>query len=295
VSFLQAVTPVVENVALARDTYRLRLRCPELAARFRPGQFLMLRDPQVQNPVLGRAFALYDVVAEHGRPACVDLVYLVVGRMTRRMALMQPGDQVSVWGPLGNGFPDYTGVEHLIMVAGGIGMTPFLALAKQALGTAGYGGAHAKRQAEQVSFFYGARSATYLAGLDEFERLGFKLHIATDDGSRGHRGFVTDLLESQLSRSPDAGLRAHTSPDAILRASGLTTKLVGCGPDPMLHALATLARRRGLSCDLSLETPMACGVGICFSCVTRVQCEGGSDYRRVCIEGPVFDAAKLAW
>jgi dihydroorotate dehydrogenase electron transfer subunit len=97
--------------------------------------------------------------------------------------------------------------------------------------------------------------------------------LASDDGSVGFHGFVTQLLEK------------HEPPDCLF----------GCGPEPMMKALAKLARRWNVPCQLSLETPMACGLGICFSCVTKVRTADGWDYRRVCVDGPIFDAATLAW
>jgi dihydroorotate dehydrogenase electron transfer subunit len=124
-----------------------------------------------------------------------------------------------------------------------------------------------------VSLYYGIRTAELAAGVDDFRAAGAAVHLATDDGSLGFRGFVTQLLEQQ--EKPQ--------------------HLIGCGPEPMLKALAVLAQRWGTPCHLSLETPMACGAGICFSCVTRVRTADGWDYRRVCIDGPVFDAACLAW
>jgi dihydroorotate dehydrogenase electron transfer subunit len=269
---------VLENALIAKDTFRIRFRLPELAMAIRPGQFLMLRVPGRLDPLLGRAFALYDTVLEDGRPTVIDIVYLVVGRMTRLLASLRPGDQVEAWGPLGNGFPSYTGVKHLAMVAGGIGQTPFLALAKQVLGQKGYGGLPPRREAEQVSLWYGVRNKNHFAGLADFTGADVPAHLATDDGSQGFHGFVTGALDQGLSDAQHSSLR-----------------LVGCGPEPMMHALAQLAQRRGLPCDLSLETPMACGVGICFSCATKVACGEGWDYRRACVDGPVFDAAKLVW
>lgn len=273
--FVQLTAGVTENVLLARQTYRIRLHAPELARRIRPGQFLMIRLPGSADPLLGRPFALYDTVLDaSGRPAGVDVVYLVVGKLTGLLAGARAGESVEVWGPLGNGFSAYEGAEHVGMVAGGIGQTPFLALVRQLLGTRGYGGHAAKREAKQVTLFYGVRSADLAAGVEDFRAAGAAVHLASDDGSVGHRGYVTDLLKSQ-SPPPD--------------------RLVGCGPAPMLRTLAALARDRNVPCDVSLETPMACGVGICFSCVTRVRTDGGWDYRRVCVEGPVFDAAGLEW
>jgi dihydroorotate dehydrogenase electron transfer subunit len=117
------------------------------------------------------------------------------------------------------------------------------------------------------------RTADLAAGIEDFRAAGAAVHLASDDGSLGYRGFVTELLQQ------------HVPPQ----------HLVGCGPEPMLRALARLADRWHVPCHVSLETPMACGVGICFSCVTRVRTADGWDYRRVCVDGPVFGATSLAW
>jgi dihydroorotate dehydrogenase electron transfer subunit len=271
-SIWQGRARVLENHKLARDTFRIRLETPELARRIVPGQFVMLRSPHTSDPLLGRPFALYDTVLDDaGQPVGIDVVYLVVGKMTRLLADLRTGDTIDAWGPLGNGFPDLQGVDHVGLVAGGIGQTPFLAYTRQLLGTRGYGGEPPERAAQRVSLYYGVRTADLAAGVDDFKHAGADVHLASDDGSLDFKGFVTQLLER------------HTLPD----------HLIGCGPEPMMNALAALARSRGKPCHLSLETPMACGVGICFSCVTRVRTAEGWDYRRVCVEGPVFDAACL--
>jgi dihydroorotate dehydrogenase electron transfer subunit len=272
--FVHAAVAVLENVPLARQTYRIRLHSPELAQLIRPGQFLMLRLPSHSDPLLGRPFALYDTVLDgRGEPFAVDVVYLVVGKVTGLLAAARPSDKVEVWGPLGNGFPDLHGLDHVALVAGGIGQTPFLAHIRELLGTRGYGGRPARQGVEHVSLYYGVRTADLAAGVDDFRAAGAAVHLASDDGSLGFRGYVTQLLEQ------------HAPPKY----------LVGCGPEPMLRALAQLALRWGVPCHVSLETPMACGVGICFSCVTSVKTTDGWDYRRVCVEGPVFDAAQLDW
>jgi dihydroorotate dehydrogenase electron transfer subunit len=268
----QITAPVMENVRLARDTYRLRFHAPELARLICPGQFMMVRLRGITDPLLGRPFALYDTVLDSQcQPAAIDIVYLVVGKMTRLLAGLAVGDQVEVWGPLGHRFPDPSGGGHVALVAGGIGQTPFLAHLRELLGTRGYGGQAPKRRADRVSLYYGVRTADLAAGVDDFRAAGAEVHLASDDGSLGYKGFVTQLLIGQ------------PRPDHIF----------GCGPEPMLHALANLAQSWKVSCHVSLETPMACGIGICFSCVTRVKTAGGWDYRRVCIEGPIFDAREL--
>ena len=119
---------VRENVKLARDTYRVRFDCPEIAERIVPGQFVMMRLAGSNDPLLGRPLALYDtVVGNDQEPIGLDIVYLVVGKFTARLAQARPGQRLEVWGPLGNGFMPRQ-AEHLVMVAGGIGQTPFLAL-----------------------------------------------------------------------------------------------------------------------------------------------------------------------
>ncbi len=273
-SFFQEQVPVVENVCLARDTWRIRLHSPRMARTFRPGQFLMLRWPGTSDPLLGRPFALLDTVLDAAdNAAAIDIGYLVVGKLTRLLATMKAGDMLEAWGPLGNGFPEMHGLEHVGLVAGGIGQTPFLAYTRQLLGTRGYGGSAGRKGAERVSLYYGVRTAALAALVDDFREAGAAVHLGTDDGTAGFHGFVTQLLER------------HAPPQ----------HLIGCGPEPMMKALAELARRWRIPCHLSLESPMACGVGICFSCVAPVQTNAGADYRRICVEGPVFDAASLAW
>jgi dihydroorotate dehydrogenase electron transfer subunit len=296
------------NLPLAQGTYSIRLEAPALARAIRPGQFVMLRLPDASDPLLARPFALYDTVLDAGgEPVAVDVVYLVVGKLTGLLANRRPGEQVQVWGPLGNGFPEFTGLDHVGLVAGGIGQTPFLAYVRQLLGERGYGGEPARRAVERVSLYYGVRTARLAAGVDHFRRAGAAVHLATDDGSLGFHGFVTDLLAARLSANfPPGwpGLEWVAPPESSKGAEGHSSHghsvtppqhLVGCGPEPMMKALAVLARRLTIPCHLSLETPMACGIGICFSCVTPVRTEGGWDYRRVCVEGPVFNADCLAW
>jgi len=276
---VQQDVAIAENVLLARDTYRLRFECPQIARRVVPGQFLMLRLAGVNDPLIGRALALYDTVWIAGEPRGIDVVYLAKGKFTRRLAECPPGAQLTVWGPLGNGFPARA-AEHLIMVAGGIGQTPFLAVAAEALGLRPYGDPPRSMTpaAAKVTLCYGARSSEYLAGVEDFQRLGVDVRISTDDGSRGQRGLVTDVLNQVLA--------ANTAP----------CRIVTCGPEVMLEAVAKLARSRHVPCEVSLETPMACGIGICFSCVAKIKDGRGDwDYKRTCVEGPVFDAAEMAW
>ncbi len=273
---------IEENVAMARDTYHVRFTCPEISERIVPGQFVMLRLPGTSDPLLGRPLALYDTVLGRGGTAAgLDIVYLAVGKMTRRLAALERGATLEVWGPLGNGFPP-TPADHLVMVAGGIGQTPFMALAAEFLGLKTYGSpARCIPRAARATMLYGVKGAEYLAGVDDFRRIGVEVRISTEDGSAGLHGLVTALIAPAIAES------------RVGSPSGC--RIVCCGPERMMEATAAIARRLGIPCHVSLESPMACGIGACFSCVARVRGRGGEpwDYRRTCVEGPVFDAEDI--
>ncbi len=271
---------LIENVRVARDTYRIRFACPEIARQIVPGQFLMMRLPGMNDPLLGRPIALYDTVCDSaGVPFAVDLVYLTLGKMTHRLAHFRADDVLEIWGPLGNGFPPIA-AEHLILVAGGIGQTPFYALGQEYLGLRQYGDPPRRIPcAKLVTFCYGVRTADLLAGVPDFQAAGIDVQISSDDGTAGHHGLVTELLGGVL--------------DQTRRKDRL---VVCCGPEPMMRAVAKLCQLQNARCLASLETPMACGIGICFSCVKKVrEPDGGWDWKRTCVEGPIFDAARIEW
>lgn len=267
----------VESVRpLAKDTWGIRIAQPQLAEVIRPGQFFMVKAVGCTDPLLGRPFALFDTFEDSdGQPAGVDFGFVVVGKLTGIMSQWQAGTAVEIWGPLGNGFPPAS-KKHLICVAGGIGQTPFLAVAREALGLATYGTAQRTGvRPESVTLCYGVRSEEYAAGLKEFDLPGLDVQLATDDGSAGHHGLVTELLQKQLQKAPE------------------DSEVYCCGPEPMMKAVSDICIKAGVDCLLSLETPMACGFGACFSCVAKVKDADGWDYKRTCVEGPVFKAEEL--
>lgn len=266
---------ILENRPIARDTYLLRLAAPELARTIEPGQFVMIRPNSGCDPLLGRPFALYDVARDDRRPPyAVDIVYLILGRGTAALARRPVGERLFVWGPLGHGFgPPPSAAGRIAFVAGGIGQTPFLSLARWWQGSAAYGTAPsvAPRSDLSIALYYGVRSRDLLAGVEDFQRAGVDVRIATDDGSTGYQGYVTDLFARDITSGP------------------MPTKVVGCGPHPMLSALSRIAAQHNLDCDVSLENHMACGFGACFSCVAPIRtADGAVDLKRVCVEGPIF-------
>jgi dihydroorotate dehydrogenase electron transfer subunit len=249
----------------SRDTNRLRLDDPELARALRPGHFAMIRPSSVSDPLLGRPFALYDVVRDVPvNPTADNLVYLVLGRGTAALAGKLPGDRVTIRGPLGNEFGPSPGGD-VDFVLEGIGQTPFLALGRWWLGEHEYGPSESSDaepdRVASTTLLYGVCSRDMAAGLDEFESAGIAVELATDDDSAGHGRFVTELLARCLER----GERP--------------SRVVGCGPPKMLAALSALTARVAIPCDLSLENHMACGFSV----------------RCVCVEGPIFPAHDVTW
>lgn len=277
----QEIGHVLEQVELAHHTFRLRLNCPRIARQIKPGQFFMLRPAGGSDPLLGRPFALYDVYDDpDGSPAGIDFVYHTIGKLTGLMSEWTGGEEVHLWGPLGNGFPAPDG-GHLVCVGGGIGYTPFLAVAREAAGQRAYGepARRVDQPASRISFCYGVQTKAQRADLADFQGIPrLQTHIATDDSTEGHAGYVTELLQRMLDSESDRPDRVYC-----------------CGPEPMMHVTADICRLADVPCWLSLETPMACGFGACFSCVTKVKTDEapGWDYRRTCVEGPIFPATSL--
>lgn len=281
---IQESATVLSQRTLASGTFAVRLSGQQIASKIKPGQFFMIRAASSTDPLLGRPFALYDtVVDESGRPTAFEFAYHVIGKMTGLMSTWEEGEPVELWGPLGNGFPVFEG-KHLLCVGGGIGYTPFLAVAREALQERKYSNDETRYQSEpatkKVTLCYGSQSKSARADLSDFESLpNLDIELSTDDGSEGHHGLVTDLVQ-QIFDLPEA-----ERPDGVYC----------CGPEPMMHAVARLCFAANIPCWLSLETPMACGFGACFSCVTKVNIgENEWDYRRTCVEGPIFPAETLA-
>lgn len=240
--------------------------CPLVAADTLPGQFVQIRFTSSKSILLPRAFSVLAAGPLCDDPDRADLEILVhvVGEATRTLADMSPGQTLQITGPTGSAFriPDTT--RRLIAVAGGVGVAPLHLLAAHLART---------RPDLPVDFLYGARTARDLPVRPLLEKLPANLVCVTDDGSCGHAGLVTDALLDILGDNPP--------PDTLLCA---------CGPAPMLRALQRIVRDRNLPCFFSLENYMACGTGVCQGCVVNVGPEDTPAYRRVCVDGPVFDA-----
>jgi dihydroorotate dehydrogenase electron transfer subunit len=233
----------------------------------------MLRIQQLNQPLLRRPFGIFRVGTmpaecnELPQREFVELIYKVVGSGTALMSSLQSGDCVELLGPLGSGFSIAPQVENHLLVGGGIGLVPLYMLAEQL-----------SKNGAQVRLLMGGRTRDDILCITEFERLGVETYVATDDGSLGEAGLVTNVLQRQLEHFPDAAVYA-------------------CGPNAMLAAVRNICCVAGAPLQVSLEALMACGVGACLGCVVpgKNHAEAHPDYLCTCRQGPVFCAEDLAW
>jgi dihydroorotate dehydrogenase electron transfer subunit len=253
--------PVLRNAAEGGPHRRLVLAAPPDWPPPVPGQFVMLHlgggvAPRF-DPLLPRPMAVFRTESRGGRVE-LEVLYKVVGRGTALMAGLREGDRLGVVGPLGRGFPDPLPGERGVLVGGGTGIASLYLLAARLGGPA--------------RVLLGARRAEEIMGRADFEALGVEVQIATEDGSAGLRGLVTDLLPPIL-------------------AEGGALCLYACGPTPMMQRAAASAAAGGVTCFLSLENRMACGFGVCLGCAVARRDEG---FFLVCRDGPVLEARDLA-
>jgi dihydroorotate dehydrogenase electron transfer subunit len=247
---------ILENTLLSSDTAHLVLDADWLQ-QARPGQFIMLRVHTDTDPLLRRPISI-----SAAGPRGIEILFKIRGSGTERMAAWPIGHTVDIIGPLGNGFMPPGPAQQICLVAGGIGVAPLIGLARWLI---------LNRPDCAVHMLIGAGSCADSDAFEPFAPEGCALHISTDDGSRGRQGTVIDMLTADFSLGPD-------------------TVLYGCGPMPMLKALAGVARSSGTKCQISLEAHMACGIGACLGCTVSAHTSNGPAQLRVCAEGPVFDA-----
>jgi dihydroorotate dehydrogenase electron transfer subunit len=247
------------------------LHAPDLARAALPGQFVMVVPPSGER--VATALGIYEVEGDR-----ISLMLVVVGPRTRELASLESGSPLALLGPLGNGFDVDALGDDVALVAGGVGLAPLLLPARDL-----------RARGARVTLYYGARTSAALVDAGLFEALGATVVLATDDGTRGHRGYVTELLE---------------------RGGARHAAIAACGPSPMLRSVGRVARALGVPAQLSLEETFACGVGACWGCVVpldRASAQAPAfpepangetrDYvhARICKEGPVFWAHELRW
>ena len=258
-SNFQEDTRVLENKNYKGDYFCITFHAPTISPSVTPGQFVHLRLPNSPDLLLRRPFSIYDVDTEL---STLSLIYKVIGKGSKALSQVSAGTTVNLLGPLGNGFPPANKEKSIIIVAGGYGCASTFLVAKTAVNPG--------------CCILGARTRDDILVENEFKQTGFKVNITTNDGSYGHKGIVTGVLQQKLN-----GLPYNQS-----------ASIYACGPDAMLKAVGRLALKHHAESYLSFDMPMCCGVGACFTCVIKIKADNndGWEYVRTCYNGPVFEA-----
>ncbi|MCX5708691.1 MAG: dihydroorotate dehydrogenase electron transfer subunit [Candidatus Omnitrophica bacterium] len=256
---------ILTNAKICGKYHKLIIKDAKISRNSRPGQFLMLKVGDSQGPLLRRPLSIHRVDKEK-----IEMLYERIGPGTEILAQRKAGEFLDVIGPLGNGFtlPPESRESEAVLLAGGMGVAPLVFWAQRLVA------GKRKSAGDRIQVFIGARTKEQILCEKEFKKLGCDVKIATDDGSAGFFGRVTGLLE--------AALQTMDCQRIIVYA---------CGPQPMLRELVRICRKKLISSQVSLEEHMACGIGACLGCVVNTI----DGYKRVCKEGPVFEAKKLIY
>lgn len=236
---------------IAEGFYDLILSAEDIAREAKCGQFVHIA---CTGKTLRRPISICEINQAEGT---IRLVYEIRGEGTRWLSGCKAGELLDILGPLGNGFTVPSTAKYPVFVGGGLGVPPLLEAAKGS--------------AEKSTVLLGFRSRQVMILQQDFERIGAEVQLATDDGSAGYHGLVTDLLQQKIDQKK-------------------CDYIAACGPVPMLRAVAQAAEKAGISCEISLEERMGCGVGACLVCACKIRRSGQEEYLRVCKDGPVFDA-----
>jgi dihydroorotate dehydrogenase electron transfer subunit len=263
---------LAENRPLGGGYFLLSMSGCGALAETRPGQFVMLRGDWERDPLLPRAFSVLSV----GPDDRAAILAKTVGRGTALLERAEVGAGLSVLGPLGTQFPAPSEDFVDLLVGGGVGIPPIYMQAQAAsdLGLA-----------PRSEVLYGGRSSADLVLLSEMRAFGVGLFLTTDDGTKGRHGLVTAELQARLAHH-----LAPTDASATGKPSRRAVRILACGPNAMLWAVARIARDHGVPCFISVEEQMACGIGVCLGCAVPAR---SRPFRYVCKDGPVFDAADV--
>lgn len=256
-------TTILSNEKVAEDHYLLRCECTEIAKHAQPGQFIHVLISNGSGLLLRRPFTVYSVDNHE-----ITMLYQVIGEGTLRLSEMGKGSPLHVLGPLGNTFEIKESAGPAILVGGGAGIASLMLLAVAL-----------RNENKETHALVGAQHRRRLLSIDDLKAIGVLVHIATDDGSIGHHGFVTDILSDLLSNS-------------LIK----NPTIYACGPHAMLAAVNKISTTHGVPTQVAMENRMGCALGVCLGCVCPIHVdENQIEYQRVCTEGPVFNPTDIAW
>lgn len=277
---------IIYNKSIGKNCFRMGLEVIPSLGVITPGQFIHLKLTPDFEPLLRRPFSIFNVF-ETGKnePSVIDIAYQVVGKGTLLMAQMKPGTKIDLLGPLGNGFIINTKAHVSILVGGGLGTAALHLLLKSLTESRPLKNGH------KIYNLIGARSKEDLYLAESFKKLDPNIIIATEDGSKGIKGLVTDLL-IKLIYTLQSEFRNKFIPTKEWQSA---IQIYACGPQGMIESIAHITKLNKLLCQISLEEWMGCGIGICRACVCRIKQGKSFRYATTCSDGPVFDSNVLCF
>ncbi|MEK6645784.1 MAG: dihydroorotate dehydrogenase electron transfer subunit [Candidatus Firestonebacteria bacterium] len=249
-------TKVLENKEITASLYYLKLQVPDKFNAM-PGQFVMLKINDSFDPILRRPFSISGFSKNR-----IEILYKVIGKGTKLISHKKVGDEVNIIGPLGNNF-NIDNSKIPVLIAGGYGVAPLLFLAKNI---------RKYSKNKKIVFLFGAKSKKDIMLRKEFKKYAITLNVATEIGGTGYKGLITDLLKYLLDNKT-------LLPEKI--------KIYACGPEKMIKEISKIASQTNISCEVSLEALMGCGIGVCLTCVCATKF---GLYKHICIDGPIFDS-----
>jgi dihydroorotate dehydrogenase electron transfer subunit len=270
-AILNIKVKILSKKEVVPNIYLMRLKAPEVSQDALPGQFIHIKCSKDNYPLLRRPLSIHRIDKEKGE---IFILFQVAGEGTKLLSKRLIGDDLNILGPIGNGFNIYPESKKIMIVGGGMGVAPLLALCEESI-----------RQGKEVRVLIGALKKELVIGEESIRSLGVKVDIATDDGSYNHKGLVTDLLERTI------------------KEGWLADQIFACGPKPMLKKISEIALKVNIDYQVSLEERMGCGIGACLGCVCKIKAKEKNInqnqikyiYKRVCVDGPVFGGSEVVW
>ncbi|MFH1386190.1 MAG: dihydroorotate dehydrogenase electron transfer subunit [bacterium] len=265
---IQEQCRIIEQKKVGPRHFKLTLLSPNITSQAKPGQFVEVKCSDNYEPLLRRPISLHKVNLIDGT---FELLYEVVGIGTELLSKYKADQELDILGPLGTGFKIDPAKKVHVLIGGGMGVAPLLALATQITNN--------KLQITNATYILlGARSKDFVIEEKTFRSMTDQILVSTDDGTYGKKGFISDILLDLLNNT-------------LTPTTYNLTTLYACGPKPMLRAVAEIAYQKKIDCQLSMEERMACGIGACKGCAVKTT----NGYKMACKDGPVFDSKEIIW
>ena len=268
-AILNIKVKILTKKEVAPNIFLIKLSAPSVAQDALPGQFIHIKCSADNYPLLRRPISIHRIDKKKGE---IYILFQVVGEGTKLLSQRVTGDDLDIIGPIGNGFNIYPESRKIMIIGGGIGVAPLLALCEESI-----------RQGNEVQVLIGAQKKELVIGEENFRKLGAKVDVATDDGSYKYKGLATDLLEESIKKG------------------WLADQIFACGPKLKLKKIVEVSLEAHIDCQVSLEERMACGIGACLGCVCKIKTKGKKEgkvkyeFKRVCVDGPIFEGSEVVW